>query len=539
IGDAAGTFSQDIKLPPTPDDRFPALATRDGVTSSSPNFIRVSSFPNVLEAEPNDDFKQFTSTDIAGPVAFNGILQQKGDVDVFRFNAKKGQIFEVNAYGQKVRSPIDTVLNIYDSSGRNLQGNDDSGSSDSYLRFTAPADAAYFVRISDHLGRGGPEYVYRVELTEVQPLLTVSIPQVARNDSQTRQAIAVPRGNRFTTLISVKRDNFRGDLVFQPIDLPAGVTLQADKLPAGQSAFPLVFEAAADAPIAGRIGDLTAKYVEGDQLKSVPGGHKQMIDWVMSNPNQTVYYQSAVTGLTVAVVEEVPFSIDIVVAKVPLTRAGTMDLKVVATRKDGFDEPITVSMVWNPPGVGSVPSIVIPKGQTTGDYRVNANGNADLRSWKIAMMGSAEIKSVRTYVSTKLADIEIADQFVSGKFEFTKTDQGQTAKVICKLDQKIPFEGKAKVTLQGLPPKVVAPEREITKDMTEVVFDLTTEATSPAGTHRSLFCTIVVPKNNESITHTVASGGILRIDSPRPAKPAESKPAAAKLSAKAEAPANK
>ena len=134
---------------------------------------------------------------------------------------------------------------------------------DSALKFTPPETTNYFVRIRDTLGQGGRDYVYRIEVTPAAPHLAVKIPEVARNDTQSRQFIAVPRGNRFATLISAKRANFGGELVFGVEGLPAGVTLQADRMAANIDAMPLVFEAAPDAPIGGKLLDLTATWTNG------------------------------------------------------------------------------------------------------------------------------------------------------------------------------------------------------------------------------------------------------------------------------------
>ena len=47
--------------------------------------------PNVLEKEPNDDIATATAYDGELPVAFNGIIEKEGDVDFFKFKAKKGK----------------------------------------------------------------------------------------------------------------------------------------------------------------------------------------------------------------------------------------------------------------------------------------------------------------------------------------------------------------------------------------------------------------------------------------------------------------
>ena len=79
-----------------------------------------------------------------------------------------------------LRSPLDSVLTVYTLAGNGIGGNDDSGGPDSYLRFQAPADDTYVVSVKDHLGKGGPNYAYRVEVAPVKPTLT----DVAQFDSR-------------------------------------------------------------------------------------------------------------------------------------------------------------------------------------------------------------------------------------------------------------------------------------------------------------------------------------------------------------------
>jgi hypothetical protein len=45
-----------------------------------------------------------------------------------------------------------------------------------YFRWQVPADGDYAIRVADHLNRGGPQFVYRIEFQEVKPSLNVGIP---------------------------------------------------------------------------------------------------------------------------------------------------------------------------------------------------------------------------------------------------------------------------------------------------------------------------------------------------------------------------
>jgi hypothetical protein len=107
----------------------------------------------------------------------NGILEKEGDVDFFTVTAKAGQQLDVRVYARKpLRSPLDSVLVIYNAQGGGIASNDDTGGPDSYLRFGVPADGEYLLSVQDQLKAGGPDFVYRVELTEVKPALTMGLP---------------------------------------------------------------------------------------------------------------------------------------------------------------------------------------------------------------------------------------------------------------------------------------------------------------------------------------------------------------------------
>jgi len=186
FSEATGEFIQQVKLPEAPNERFGVLAERDGLTAPSPDWMRVSSFSNVLKVSPNQDREHATATDLMPPFALNGILSEKGEEDWCRFQGVKGQVTEVTVYARRLRSPVDSVIDVFDATGKSLASNDDAGGPDSSLKFTPSATTNYFMRVRDLLKLGGRDFVYRVEVTPVAPSLVVRIPEVARNDTQTR-----------------------------------------------------------------------------------------------------------------------------------------------------------------------------------------------------------------------------------------------------------------------------------------------------------------------------------------------------------------
>jgi hypothetical protein len=327
-------------------------------------------------------------------------------------------------------------MNLYNAAGGGIAGNDDSRGPDSYFRFNVPADGEYVIRVTDHLGRGGPDLVYRIEFQAIKPTLTLSIPRVERY-GQYRQQIYVPRGGRFGTLINAGRANFGGDLVLEGKDLPAGMTMICENMPANMSTMPVVFEVAADAPLSGKLINFTARHVENEAIR---GGFTNRADYIISAPGQSLYRWKDVKQLAVAVVDELPY-------------------KVVATKKEGWDEQINVQLPFRPPGLGAASSVNIPKGQTEVNYPINANGNAQIKLWKVYALGT----SGGMWGSSQLADLEIADAFVRFEMQRPACEQGQEAQILCKLNHTTPFEGEATAQILGVPPKVTTTEMKFNK----------------------------------------------------------------------------
>src|SRR5690606_26053003 len=84
-----------------------------------------------------------------------GVLAAQGDVDRYKFGAKKGQnlVFEIAA--ASIGSKANVVLTVSDAAGRVVADNNDfGGTSDPLLAFEVPADGEYIVAVSDLMREG-------------------------------------------------------------------------------------------------------------------------------------------------------------------------------------------------------------------------------------------------------------------------------------------------------------------------------------------------------------------------------------------------
>ena len=557
IGDVLGEKTTSVTLPDGEDRNFGLVAQDERGTAPYPNAFRLSPFGNTIESEPNETHS--VATPFAPPVALNGVIGTAGDVDQYVFKATKGQTFDVRVFARQIRSPLDSVLTISARDGKPVARNDDSGGPDSLLRFNVPKDGEYVVSVSDHLKKGAPLFAYRVEISPVTPRLTLSTPNEALRRGAGTMAVAVPRGNRQAILINAQRADFGGQLALAASGLPAGVTFEADAMTPGNTSLPVLFTAEAKAPVAASLANIAGKLVDpksegGKALTEIVSKFTSTVELVLGQ-NNVPFWTRTVDSLAVAVTEEAPFSIEIVEPKVPIVRGGTMDLKVVAKRKPGFTAPIAVSLLWNPPGIASKRDVVIPEKQDEALIPVNANNGADLTTWRIVANGTyTEVpagepprgaggggrrgfRGGRLTVSSQLAKLTVAPQFLTFKFTPVSVEQGKEIALAVKVTKAVDFPGDAKVTLVGLPNKVTTEPATITKESTDLVFRLKTDPASPAGETKSLFCQVVVTQDGEPIVHNLGFGR-LRIDAPLPPKknaPASTKPVVA--SATPEAPA--
>ncbi|RBP48016.1 pre-peptidase [Roseimicrobium gellanilyticum] len=538
IDSTGESFEEDVKLPADTDERYMLLPKSQGAPPSG-NPFRVSAFDNTLEAEPNNDIA--TATTSAGdPIALNGIISEAKDVDFFKIPLKKGMRLDLRCYAQTLGSPLDPVIGILNEKGGSLGNNDDGGGLrrlDSKLTVNIPADGNYFIRVTDHLERGGPTFVYRLEVVASEPELAFSSPEYSVNDTHLRQFVPVPRGGRYATLVNISRNNVSGDYKWTVPNLPPGVKLLNDVMPGNLPNTPLVFEAAADAPLGGVA--VPIKLTSVDPAVKTVGKLRQEFDMVRSG--NVRYYSEIEDQLPIAAVEEAPYSLEIVKPAVPLVAQGLMDLKVVAKRKEGFKAPIRVFMMWKPPGISSLGEATIAEGQNECSFTLDANANVAAGKWNFVVMGEAEAGNGRVYNASPFCEVTTVPAFMTAPaMALAAVEQGKETELTCKLDGVQAFNGDAQAEVVGVPDTITIESAKINKDTKEVSFKVKTNEKSPVGKQGNLFVMVKVPVDGGLTTHRIAVGSTLRIDKPRPApaaapaapavaantKPGEAKPAA-------------
>jgi len=176
-----------------PGSRELRLVTKTGLTN--PMVFRVGLLPEVRELEPNNRQAYQVPPNMMRirnlpkeralelPVQLNGQIMP-GDVDRFRFRARKGQQLVIEAHARSlvpyladaVPGWFQAVLALYDAGGKEVAFADDYRfNPDPVLFYKIPENGEYELEIRDSIYRGREDFVYRIAVSE-QPFITQTFP---------------------------------------------------------------------------------------------------------------------------------------------------------------------------------------------------------------------------------------------------------------------------------------------------------------------------------------------------------------------------
>lgn len=235
------------------------------------------------EVEPNNGGAQVQRVQL--PCDISGRFFPAADVDVYEFEAKKGEEWWIEVVSERLGLPTDPavliqkvnkgekggadtftdVLELSDvpspikvsSNGYAYDGPPyNTGTSDVLGKLTIKEDGLYRLQMSDLFGgtRSEPNHAYRLVIRRAAPdfaLVGWAMHMELRNGD--RAALSKPlalRGGATMALevVAFRRDGFDGEITLEMEGLPKGVRASGLKIPAGQSRGMMLITADADAP---------------------------------------------------------------------------------------------------------------------------------------------------------------------------------------------------------------------------------------------------------------------------------------------------
>lgn len=504
----------------------------------TPNLFRTLAGGNALETEPNDTPN--TATVAAGnvPVALNGILEKDGDVDCFKFTASKGQRLVIASYAQALGSPADLqfeVLPVNAKPGQNPDKADDSSAADldsfeqtfaretldPSLIFTPKEDGEFILTVRDSRRLGSPLSGYRIEITPATNGVLAGFYSPDNNQRNSRISSQVARGNRALFLMNVRpthgTDKITGELQVTARNLPAGVTMTASPFTIDQKRVPIMFEAAADAPI-------TATFLELDVQPTDPAAphlhsaysHNIGMTYANNEISTAVHFDK----LAFAVTDQVPFKISVAQPTLAVSRSGELLLEVELTRLEGFTEPVELNMENVPTGIVPQTGTVIPPESTHATLRIAAEGGAQYGKFPIVVTarnkGSQDERAGKLRASSLPITLEVAEPFLRLKLARASIERGKKSHVKATIERLHALPGTATVKLIRLPKglEMCGEALPLPADATEISLELTASPDALVGTYPAIACELAITMDGKELKQ-IAGTGLIRVDPER------------------------
>ena len=223
---------------PLPVRLQPAQAVLEGASfpfqlpgSHAPVMIGVTDVPVVLDHDGNHSVS--SAQEIVIPCEVSGQLVAGDERDWFAIPAHRGEVFFIEALGQRIQSPVDLQVSILGPSGerelaqfgdevRNIGGTFPTNHLDPSGRWVCPADGRYLIAIRNLIGglQADPRRTYRLSVRREEPdFQLVAVPR--RDDLA---GLNVRRGGReLLDLLAFRRRGCDGAIRVSAKDLPAGV----------------------------------------------------------------------------------------------------------------------------------------------------------------------------------------------------------------------------------------------------------------------------------------------------------------------------
>jgi hypothetical protein len=261
---------------------YPVSVRKDGVVSNPMQFA-LDSLPEA-SAKANIG-RNAKAQRVKLPLIVNGRIAKPGDSEFFRFEGQAGQEIVAEVLARRLGSPLDSMLRLTDAKGKELAFNDDfedkgagliTHQADSLLSCKLPAKGIYYLQLTDAQHKGGPEYGYRLRISQPRPDFEL---RVVPSSFNVRSGSTVP-----FTVYALRRDGFSGEIALKLKDAPANFILSGATVPAGQDQVrltltvlktpgpqPLSLQMTGQATVAGR--DVTRTAVPAEDMEQAFAYH--------------------------------------------------------------------------------------------------------------------------------------------------------------------------------------------------------------------------------------------------------------------------
>jgi hypothetical protein len=395
----------------------------------NPKNLVVGEFAEVAESGANDDAAGANA--VPTPATANGRIERPGDVDVYRFAAKKGERLIVDVNARRIGSPLDSFVEILDAAGKPLPRATLRSLAKTYTVFRDHESASPGIRIEDWREFGVNDHV----MMGSQLLRILALPKNPDDDCQFFQL----RGQRIGFLdttpaaVSVGTPMYKVSLHspgmnFPPNGMPL-ITIpfaNDDGGPEYGKDSRVFFDPPADGEYLARISD-----VRGQGSPS----HAYRLAIRPPKPSYTISFNPTAPAVW---------------------KGGAIPIGISCERSDGFEGAIDVKIENLPPGF-SAPATTIPPGENSTSLAFFAAADAVAPppdAAKLKLVASANIDKqplVREVDGGLPSVVEPGDIVTTLEQSEVTIQPGRESKLTVRIERRNDFKGRIPIEVRGLP----------------------------------------------------------------------------------------
>lgn len=324
--------------------------------SSNPFLITYAPAPVVLETGANRE--QDKAQPVPVPCVIAGRIDKKAERGWYSFTASKGQVWNIEAFGERIGAPMDLFFQLYDDKGSKIVEQDDNPEvlspqfftrtdDPARYRFVAPAAGTYYLMVTsrDAYTLFGPRHLYTVRITPEEPDFRLIAMPLAL---QAPEANTVNQGGGVAFNVYVWRlGGFNEDITLAGANLPPGVSIPPQRIGSGQKQAALVLHADDSAPNwAGAIKVVGTATVKGQKLTREV--RSATISWpvaVVNTPTITRLDRE----LVLAVRDKAPYRLVLGSEKINVLQGEKISIPVKLLAGDTYKGNVQVSAIGGPP----------------------------------------------------------------------------------------------------------------------------------------------------------------------------------------------
>jgi hypothetical protein len=485
-----------VQLTPPADAKTAALWAAPQWTNGLfgwPVVLGLSSFPEVLEKEPNQDQK--SANRISVPGGISGQLDKYGDTDIFVFTAKKGDKLALRAETLELNSPALVYFEIKNGKGNVLGKSNPQANppDDQRIEFNVPDDGDYFVELQHLNFLGGPGETYHLAVQANDPGFELTCP-LDRYD--------VPKGGGILIPVKVKRKNYTEVIQLQIVSPQPGV-LGLGSIPAGKDTGVVALYARDDAPL-GPLG----LHISGQAVingKTVT--ELVTIGDALSNSlaNLTFPPLNWINQIDVAVTPQQPFRLVAKLAQKEFLPGSDVPITLSIQRDEGFTAPITLQPPQGWPGnpnFKAPPAIARDKASV--DLKLKLEGNVALADYPISIPAKGKDKNREWVVYSVPVELVVSRPFVlKAAAAKVHVKQGGKATIKITAQRLANYDGPITLEVRNLPANVQAAKVTIAKGQTVADIEITVPDNVAIG-----------PKTDVNVLGTATAAGNQQAASP-------------------------